>query len=341
MKNNDINKKKIELTEIMLAEKQKLAYELFLRSNGIRENMTIGANCLDINLKTFLIYVRDYIKNNIQTEFANVFDTLEQLNTNDEIITYLNSVNLPLNYLESNLLNYIANFRPDVFFKGNNLLTNLRKKLSIYEKYLKNQTITEKYYNQVFNDNVTNIIIDFINSNYSLERYCFMNRITKTTFKQFISKIKQVNPSLYNEYLKNNDKKEKIKNIEISKDVMNILSLIKELNVDFMAYHLFSNTNYGILELVKCADNILNYEDAKLFRMHVKQYVEIKMFREKTIEDIFNETYIFNIDGELVEITNEIKTEVINFLKYNNTPISMEIFKETCIKIHRERKKHR
>ena len=66
--------------------------------------------------------------------------------------------------------------------------------------------------------------------------------------------------------------------------------------------------------------------------MNVKGIRYINRLSERGLSNILNSTYTFNINGELIELSENDKIEIFQFLKENNIPICNETWNDACIK---------
>ena len=188
------------------------------------------------------------------------------------------------------------------------------------------------------NNHMINLVKEFIDSPYSLLRFCFNKHLRLSIFKnQTIKYIKNNNIELLKELEHNILEKEKIKKEQIKFDIINILNIIKENPNNFGLIDICLNTNYDILELIKECDNVLNKEDSILFRKNIRNLRTDNFFTINEINNIVNSTFIFNVDGELVKMTPEDIQTVLSFLIDNNILLCNETLKNGCIKLYLKR----
>lgn len=339
----------------MIEKKEKLAYDLYINCSNPAASILDLAHSMNITSDKFISYVCSYInKNIIKPRYVTILDKLDQIPESDKvsIIEYLNSIEFSINFIENNLISYIIYYRPDILLAHDNkLLINLRKKINIYKTYLYNLN-TPKKENLSRIEIATNTITKFISSEFSLERFLIHERLCVQTFKEHVGVIKTINnkeknsgntsPTLYDIYINHlNQKKEEFKN-NIKNVIYNIINLINELGDEFSSIDLFLNTKYAANEIIKEADNILTNEEMKIFRKHVSPYRRIYIYSDRTIENLFNDRMVRNIDSERVEIDNQIKLQAINYLNDNNIPIFNDSFEKACVREYRKsNKKHR
>ena len=287
---------------------------------------------LDVKLEDFFEHVVNYINNNFPIpDYVNILNKLSTITESEQVIKYLDSISFDYKILRNNLMDYFINFRPDIYYTNENAKNRLKNNLQFYETHKAKSFIPSHCENENLNDNMNNIIIEYINSNYSISRFCYNKNLSKTLFKQYVAKIKTKNPELYNKFVEATNLKEQIKNEIIENDVYTILNIIKENSsisiIDFLLI-----TNYDVFELVEVADRILSIEDKKLFRMNVKGIRYINRLSERGLGNLLNSTYTFNINGELIELSENDKIEIIKFLKENNIPVCNDTWTDACIK---------
>jgi len=296
------------------------AYHLYLKTNSNLKQMLKESNILHIDIKLFLKLVCSYIeKNKSKSDYAILFQKLENCETYQEVIDAIEISGLTLDYLKLNLASYINYYRPDMLYycERYNLLYN---KIKMYETYLNRKNhnpdrINDSYYKQA--------VQCFIKSNYTLEKFLFVYRILKKEFTPYLQRVKMIDPDLYAEYERTNNYRENTKKEFIKKDVINILNRIKELGADFNSIDFFTLTNFGIEEIIHTADEtITSIEDLKLFRFKVGKLRKLKIYSETRIQQLYEHNYTYCINGELIKPTPEDIQNVINFLEENDIPIS-------------------
>lgn len=330
---------------------EKICYDLYIKCNGNLNLIKDELVNIKITENVFIISLQNYINKNIsKPEYALIFDKLLTLKTKEEVIKYLNSMNdkYNLKYLQSNLPAYYFYFRPDIHFYKNDLKEKLHSMLNIYQVYLK--TIDEPPLNLVDRSSLeyaSSFIKNFINSQTTLERYLFQNNLTYQYFKPFINRIKYTVDEngqkhlsqLYIEYQQNILLKDEIKKRDIKFEVLEILEKIKENGNNFTIFDYAMSTKYGLKELVKEADylyeveHLFSFQELKLLRIVLNKFLTIKRFKNFQLNSFYNETekFIISIDEKLIEIDSDTKKNIINFLKLNEIPISIDTIKDTFI----------
>ena len=326
-KNNEKTNKILEI--------EKSCYDYFICLNTNFNYMQTNAEKIFSNRDKFLTHVYHYIEKNINKPlYVEILDKLSILNTNEEIESYLLNINIDLNYLKNNILNYFMFYRPHIYYLDKNKYLELKDKLTSYENYLYRKEDPLKTSIKINNEYAYNIINSFINSKYSMHRFCFNKNIASKNFKRYVFLVKNNYNKLYQKYIETINFKEKEQETEIKNDVLKILKFIKENNntslIDFCLI-----TKYDILELIKVSDNILSLEDIKLFRKVLKPLKEIRPFNESQIALLYRTKFTFNIDNNLIQINNDDKYTVINYLQENDTPICNETFKDACIRYYK------
>ena len=186
------------------------------------------------------------------------------------------------------------------------------------------------------------IILEFINSPYSLERFILPKRLTSADFNKILDFTRQHDKVNYQLFQDSMNRKEEIKNATIESDILTILTLIKELKEDFTSVDLFKSTLYGPRELVKAADNYLTGEDLKLFRSQVNKY-RIYTFTTTILTDSATEGLIktklnLTINNELVETTEEERQSIVDDLNNHSIPITSKTFFDAYNKYYQDKK---
>ena len=320
---------------------EKLCYEHFINSKSNLENMKIYAKILGISLENFLTYSYYYIEKNVnKPDYVKLLDTLSILKNNDEVIKFFETVNVNHIYLKNNLLSYFENYRPHIYYLHKNKVIYLRDKIIEYENYLYRKLDPVRVTRKIDDDYAINMVNSFVNSKYSLNRFCFNNKISIINFKSLVQKTKYIEPRLYNQYLETIFLKENQKRELIKEDVLELKSKIKENNNNFSLIDFCLSTDFDVLELVRESDKLLSIEDAKLFRRVLKPFREIDILTDERLTRLFRTKFTLNINDELVNITDEDKYTIINYLHVNDIPVCNESFKDGCIKLYNYRKEN-
>lgn len=333
-----------------LKRKKELLYSLYINAEGSPEKMREIAKTHNLTLNLFVKYISSYINENIKkTNYAIVFDNLSLFNENDKthIINYLKNTNLPITYLESNLIPYLINYKPEAFvYKCDKTLLSLSKKIHYYREYLmhnKDNKTNKINYTQEDLEKAINLITRFISSNYSKERFCIHEGISFQIFKNNVNIIekdyKNNNSNLYEIYLKSLKVKEKYYQDNIENVVYDILNKIKNLGNNFCSIDLFKDNFFGTNEIIKKADEILSLEDIKLFRRYVSNYKKIIILNERSIEKLINDKITIFINNEEIEVENNVKLELCTYLHENNIPITLDSFRNSYLRYYQNKTK--
>ena len=187
-------------------------------------------------------------------------------------------------------------------------------------------------------NHLNNLVKEFIESPYSLSRFCFNKNIVMTIFKrETLAFIKKYNPELFQKFEINVIEKQEIKKNQIQQDIYSIIEKIKENPSSFGLIDVCLLSNYDILELLKECDNVLPREDSYLFRKQIRNLKTINYFSEREIQNMLNSTFIINIEGELIQMNKEDIETVLEFLINNNIPLSTETFNDGFIRLYQKR----
>ncbi len=330
----DANSRKRALEKIDLHE----AYNIYYNSNGnnFKIMQFIDKYSNNLSFAKYVSMITEYARKNIKpNNWSIFFDKLDNLDiqNEDEIIKLFNNLNKSIDDIKQNLLNYILVYRPDIYFYQH-LRTKMQQKIDIYIKYLSKIKDQKIYTNTIsFSQEVIEM---FIKSPYSIKRFCYQCNITLSKFKEHATKVKQNIPILYNKFIETLYLKEKIKEKNIEKDVYTILNKITDKTSSFSIIDFFLSTVYSFDEIIQKGDEILNVNDKKLLRSKLNNYRTIIKFTNREIDNIMDDRYIFNVDGNLIELSKEDKLRILTFLKEYNIPVSITTFKEAYIRYYKK-----
>ena len=316
-----------------LEELYSKVYKSYISANGNIKLIEIESQKHHLSLKTYIEIVLKYIKKHkTRSHYALIFDNLSQLNSRNEIINFCQKIDIPFEELKNHLSEYLYLYRPDLIMYKN-LLKNFLDKLKICSKYFSKQkenhsyTISMSYYKQM--------IQRFYESNYTIKRFLYQNKIYSSIFKEILKSIKLNDLNLYEKFMENIKLKEDIKNKTIDNDVYKILNYLKNTsNIYYVDF--FSLTNCSFDEIIERGDTILSVDDAKILRKYLSYLKTVSIFSKNDLDKVFFEKIVYNIDDNLIEITNEEKEIVVNYLKTNDIPYSPVFFKEIYFKFFHE-----
>lgn len=328
----NIEQKNFKKTKI--ANIEKYTYLLYKHAEGNLLLIKEYADKLNISLEDFLEYATHYIiKNKNNPVYVQIMDKLIKL-SEDKYITFLDQCNFNVEHIEQRALKYITEFRP-IFLFNEEKRTLLLARIYEYKKHILNKKMKKQnVIIQPLNEHQLNIIMSFISSKYSLERFCFQHRFLMNTIKKLESPLKIHHEKLYHAYLRKLKQIDEFKEQEIINDTLKLLELVKNSDTEFESIDFFQNTLFGIKEILKTADSILTPEDNKILRMGISKIKDIKVFSEKSIEGIFKEKTILNINNELINIPFEVKLTIVNYLQEQEIPISNITLKEAYFKYY-------
>ena len=314
-------------------------YNAYKNFNGDLTKIEYYANNYQLSVKKFLGITMSYIKNNVvKPQYAILLDKLLKLKTKEQIIKFLNKTNFSLYYLESNILAYFILYRPDIYYLKPDKRDELREKLNIYKLYLKEKDEEKiKTTNKLSLEYITYILNLFLMSNYTVERFSYNKGIALRTFKNYLLLIKNANPNLYDNVNLKIEIMEKRKEVELPNEVYKILEMIENDKDNFTILEFLESTFCSIKEILKVADEILNPAQNKIFRMTISKFKnEYNFLDDNSINSYLNENFIFNFDGNLINITNEDKEKAINYLQSKDIPVCLSTFKRACYRMYKE-----
>ena len=315
----------------------KYFYTLYIDANCDFEKIKLYANLSEIPVKKFLEVVSNYIKNNIsRPEYARIFDKLLQLKTKESIISFLDETGYSLNYLETNILSYFIFYRPDIYFLKGKLKKELRDKLNIYYIYLKEKDKTKIPIIEKSSLNYIKYILNlFLTTNYTVERFCYNKDLSITLFKKYLTMIKQSDPGLYEQINLKMQLNAEFKQKTIILEVYKILAILEKEEANFTILDFLEETSCSMNEFLKVADEILDPLQSKKIRIIIGKFKDQKShLKNNSIHLFLKEKFVFNIDGNLIEITDEDKQNVITYLQSKDIPICLATFKSACMRLY-------
>ena len=323
---------------LMTEIQKKYMYETYVTYNGNSfENVKLLAKKFYLSQEEFLKIICNYATKNIsKTDYSTIFDTLLLLETDEEIINYLNNIHANLKYLRSNLLAYFIYFRPDIYFLNPEKRESLRKKIEVYRLYLKRvdtppMDLPKKNTLEYSFD----MIQKFIKSNFSLKRFCFQNKILPEEMKNHAQIVKRNDPLLYQDFENVCRNKKENMATEISLEIKNLCFLIQNKEIDSL--DIFQNTTYSMLELITFAGKVLNKNENLIFKQFIHHYENIKVLSHKGIEDFLNEKLVITFQNEELEITRDMKIDLLNYLTLNNLPVTIITLRDAMIRKLKEK----
>ena len=330
----------------------KVCFEEFVKANNNLSIINQKAELLGFSLNGFLKIVQNYINIHIpKTECEKILNDLYNCSNNKQIITYLNSNNnINIDSLINNILPFFKNIKPYTFYLFPNKVIEFTEILLNYKKTT-NEPV--KTYPNSNIEKQKNIVMDFINSKYSLKRFCFNNNISLRNFRNYVMELKKEKvlddngDYLYITYINNLEFKENMKKVFLKQDVYKILEQIKLKQINFSLIDFCLLTNYDISEVVEEADKVLeDVNDCRLIRTILKSNLDefcskfgrkLNYFGEQKIFNLFKIKFSRQIDDKIIELQDEDKYAIISYLQSNNIPICGETFQECCNIIYKKK----
>lgn len=244
------------------------------------------------------------------------------------------------NYRIRNLKGYVFDYvvvkyqldKKELDIKVNSLKEKILKVINLYNGIENNvkkeqQKNDRKNYIEEISKRSIDLITEFISKDMSINVFLREKGVSKQEFYDALTSISEHAPNLYKKYNDYIDEKTSQMNDFLETKVDLIVDLIKngivneETNVkkefDILDYYMNINLSPG--KFLDIAKNKYKGNDLILIRTFFSKN-RTRHDEEKIIMDA---KYIINS----VEITNEIKEQVINYLKQINAPISTNVFK--------------
>ena len=323
-----------------------LEYASFLKNKanyqfGIDEAIRRSGLSSDVFFGSLVNYIN---KNVVKGRYETIFDQIISIitfNSSVDINEFLYNEGVTYQELQSNLDHYLTYFRPDIKYSST-YLAKLNNVINKYREYSLNIDKKKKLLKEK-GLIVQELLTEFINTPYSLERFLFFKRIKTVDFSKYVKFAKEYNQELYLEYQKSLTLKENVKSSNIEKNILDILALMKELGDDFTGIDLFKNTIYGPKELIKCADNFLNLEDLKLFRSHVNKYNAsiflCSILANSGISELINSKLLVKTNEDTIETSESDRKMIVEDLKNNYIPVTSKLFLDDLKKHYQSRVK--
>ena len=239
------------------------------------------------------------------------------------------------------------------FGKNDDKLNKVRKQLDNFDlllvkfKELEKPEIinTVKYVNSFKNEEnniaeinkyATFVIETYVNSNKSYKHKEFLNLlgIDKKMFDYCVSIVEEINPNLYDEYLKKvevNNKIRYVSNVETINDLANGMNTgmlstgVAFSNLEFLKRVPFKNDGYfyytmkDFLErnMPEKKEIIMNYLSSnKYFKYYMFESINLKSLFDKKVKTIYNG----------VEITNKDNDIIISYIRVNDLPLINAVY---------------
>ena len=303
--------------ENLIKARQELVWNEYQKLINSKQNIMIEIEAtlerLHMTLERFIKILMSYI-NEFTTpdSYMMIFDTLL---TSDNPEEYLKGLEIDVNTFNEYLQNYLLYRRPDILFTNKKLLNKLNRLAKLNEKMQIQNLNDEKMKEGIAI--IEKNIQDFINCPYSIERFCMQRNLNQGLFSTqnglYPRQLSLYNKSLYQDYLNNLDLKNKLKDIKLKEDVINILKQIKD-NSSFDVIDFYNATIYGPVELIEYAKTILDSSDFKLFHDTLSYFKKIIISIGCNIaKEMIDTKLSFTIDDILIETTKEDREKFYSY----------------------------
>ncbi len=277
-----------------------------------------------------------------------VYEKLFEVTSLEEIIKVINDSGINIETLRCNVGNYIA-----VYKNGNNQLKEeLKSKIKMYTDYMlqqnneqrqKDREISIKKENEIKLPIAIDTIRKFLNDKDcdTIDMFCEKYSIDKTTFKDYVTIIKEMDMELFDLYTKKTNNTIKQKYAIIVSQIKYIIKYLKtgieQFGItrafDLVDYYMI--TNISLNDILKIAKPIVSQSEYMLLRKFVNQNISGINHNPGVIKQIMSEKVIisyqkdkkgFPIPGTEEIFSNEEKEKLINFLTENNIPINLKTY---------------
>ena len=144
-----------------------ICYELYIKSDCSNEKINEYTNLLHLTFEKFIELAYSYIQKNVHIpEYVKILDKVLEIQSEEEVIKYLNSLPISLNFLLQNIQSYFICYRPNIYYLDIEKRESLKNKLRKYEIYLY-QLDKPKTNANSLHENAIMTIYKFINSKFS------------------------------------------------------------------------------------------------------------------------------------------------------------------------------
>lgn len=315
---------------------EELIFKIYKRCNNNSNKILEEIDSLKLNFDFFMTSLTNYIKKNFSRPlYAIVFDNLLNLSTSDEVIEYIKQSNVELSYLKQNLYSYIINYNPELIFdkKANE---TLHIKLDWYQLYLKELDTPASYATApvLCVSTSRQIMQMFLESNYGIDKFCLINKISRTTFLSALKKIKSIDQDLHSNVERSINQKEFARKNNIQDDINKIINGIKVLEKEFNSIDFFQTTIYTPMEIILAIKNSnLTKSDIILLKTFLEPLKGIKQFSELATNNLIGQRVTtLNTSDQVITLTIEDKKTIVNYLRELEIPICSVTFYDACHK---------
>lgn len=287
----------------------------------------------------YIIYNREKLKENPLGKYAQLLTKILSIDSEEEIISIIDSSEININDLKNYLNDYII-----VYHDGNEVLKNeLLSKIRIYMKKVieRRKIFKEQKYQSYVENNIEKareIIIDFIKSDYSsLVKFCSNSDLKIEEFKKYVEILKDNDTELYDLYSK---KQELLKTrrynfiLEKSLEIVNLIIngiVVDGKKRDFDILDYYEHTKMDFNEFLGLIKGKISLSEQKLVMRFVGKYHNNRELKSNEISNIYKTQTIIDVEfdkyGNIIpgsgrEITTEEKQNVIMYLNSKNIPIT-------------------
>ena len=321
--------------EKLIKSRGKLVYTEYLKlieSGELLVGIEVTLDKLKMSLTKFISILMQYLE---EFEDSNDYQIFDELLNNPNPREYLKENFIPKDYLSTNLNNYLYYRRPDILFGNKTLLKTLNSLIEYNNKLWLEREQQEKNKKEIL-PFIENIIKEYLNQEYSLERFCLFKNISKYYFYPkkglYTKEIAMYNKDLYQEFLNRYTYEQQTKKKNIINDIYTLFNIIKEKGF-LDAIDFYQTTIYSPLEVLEVADEILNNEDNKLIREYINRLKDsfTNNRNHKLKVGLSKDKYTFNLNGNLIETSEEDRLIILEFLEKENIPISsVLVFQDAC-----------
>lgn len=295
-----------------------------------------------------LAYRKDYNLNQAKDigAFAKMFIQLSEIDGNEEVIKFLESIDKKSNKIKQELVKFISSYNI-----SDDVKNNLINKVEIYHDYLvnnrkmaqekKKEEEQDKYIKENL-ETARSIINEYINSQYEdIVTYCDNINLDKKMFDKYLNLIKENDEKIYNNYLEHEERVKKQQHDDLVFRALKVIDMMKNgvdqngIKKEFDLIDYYRYLPLGFDRMLRIVRDSINIEDYKLLGSYIETVKTDRELSENEINCIYNTKTITGIQfdeekkiipGTGREITKEEKQNIINYLKVNNIPVTNKTY---------------
>lgn len=302
----------------------------------------------DYNMNLYIKEGEDSAKSGVnkrQNKYRELIGELENIDNEDEIIAYLEGIDLDTTAFKRELCNVLVNYYPGRYEE---LHDQTVEKINIYRNYLNEKKSKEREQKKIEKREkelvfAHDTVSKFVHStNKNINHFCKEKDIDIKEFNKYINLIKEEDVDLYADYSDKIEKKKKENYAIIATKIEEVSNYIKngivmetgeKRKFDIVDYYMVQK--YEPSNFLKISKGVLNrwdYNDLKLFFSKNKildkqQPFYVKGVLEEVTEvDCKKDKNGLPIQGTGRIVAEEEKLSIMDYLKNNGVPLTSRTY---------------